>query len=303
MFKRQSKGRKERLSSSLRSEPKPLIGVSVNGLPNNSSSHTAAYLNSLSDPNVIERVRVTIKHAHVFKLPTRQTVSVGWRGADWKEKVWQGTVKVVERNDMTAVLLVNTDGTTGASTIFAVCPIQQGAVERCIDSSRYFVLRIENETGRHMFIGVAFNERNDAFDFNTALEDSRLEREKELEAQTNAGVSSYSNDHQPAKDYSLKKGEKIHVAFPATATLGGQAQHARTGGTEAFANFYNDSPTDSPQSSENNLGWENGTSASTGKKIVDSKRKAKSSKAASGGLTFLKPCARDTPTRAQQKQT
>jgi hypothetical protein len=58
------------------------------------------------------------------------------------------------------------------SNIFAVCPITQFAeangVDRCIgiDSSRYFVLRIQNAQGRHMFIGLAFNERNVAFDFN-----------------------------------------------------------------------------------------------------------------------------------------
>ena len=65
------------------------------------------------------------------------------------------------------------------SNIFAVCPISNFAelngVDRCIDSLRYFVLRIQNAQGRHMFIGLAFNEWNDAFDFNTALEDSRRE--------------------------------------------------------------------------------------------------------------------------------
>ena len=31
---------------------------------------------------------------------------------------------------------------------------------------RYFVIRIQNAQGKHAFIGIAFNERNDAFDFN-----------------------------------------------------------------------------------------------------------------------------------------
>ena len=33
----------------------------------------------------------------------------------------------------------------------------------CIDSLCCFVLRIQNAQGRHMFIGLVFNERNDAF--------------------------------------------------------------------------------------------------------------------------------------------
>jgi hypothetical protein len=167
-------------------------------------SDAAKFLQSMQDPEIIERVRAAITNAHVFKLPPRQSASVGWRGADWKEKVWQGTVKVVERGDVTAVLLV--DRTKGS--IFAVCPVKEGAIDRCVDSSRYFVLRIENANGRHMFIGVAFNERNDAFDFNTALEDSRREREIEK-----TPVPVYTG---PPKDYSIKKGEKIKVSIPKT---------------------------------------------------------------------------------------
>jgi len=175
------------------------------GVPN----ETAAYMESLKDTEVIEQVRCVIKDAHVFKLPTRQTAG-GWRGADWTEEVWQGTVKVVERGDLTVVLLV--DRANGS--IFAVCPIKDGAVDRCVDSSRYFVLRIENANGRHMFIGMAFNERNDAFDFNTSLEDSRREREA---AQNPEPVIPQG----PAKDYSIKEGEKIRVNIKNIGGLGG----------------------------------------------------------------------------------
>lgn len=166
---------------------------------------SAKFLQSLQDVDIIERVRCTIKNAHVFKLPPRQSTTVGWRGADWTEKVWQGTVKVVERGDLTAVLLV--DRTKGS--IFAVCPAKEGAIDRCVDSSRYFVLRIENANGRHMFIGVAFNERNDAFDFNTALEDSKREREIEKNPVKFKGLS---------KDYSIKEGQKIRVSIPKVST-------------------------------------------------------------------------------------
>jgi hypothetical protein len=120
------------------------------GVPNESTE----YLASLADPDVVERVRCVVKDAHVFKLPPRPT-SGGWRGADWRDEVWCGTLKVVERGEMTLVLLV--DKNTG--NIFAVCPIRDGAVDRCVDSSRYFVLRIENANKRHIFIGVAFNDR------------------------------------------------------------------------------------------------------------------------------------------------
>lgn len=183
-----------------------IIGSNSNSNKKNteasSSKNNQLFFHTMKDETMVERVRVVIKDAHVFKLPVRKCVSIGYRGAEWNEKVWQGTIKVVERGEHCAVMLVDkNDGST-----FAVCPYREGAVERCVDSSRYFVLRIENEKGKHMFIGVAFNERNDAFDFNTTLEDSKREKEQERKP-----FVPYTG---PTKDYSIKKGQKIKVSIP-----------------------------------------------------------------------------------------
>jgi hypothetical protein len=62
--------------------------------------------------------------------------------------------------------------------------------------------------GRHAFIGVAFNERNDAFDFNVALSDHKRDCDREdsatKSAASDAGASAF-------RDLSLKEGEKITV--------------------------------------------------------------------------------------------
>lgn len=55
--------------------------------------------------------------------------------------------------------------------LFAMSKVQDGAVERVPDSSRYFVLKIQNAQGRHAFVGLAFDDRNQAFDFNVALQE------------------------------------------------------------------------------------------------------------------------------------
>jgi hypothetical protein len=201
------------------------------GVPN----EAAAYLASLEDEEVIERVRCVILDAHVFKLPPRQTAG-GWRGADWDQEVWQGTLKVVERGDLTVVLL--TDKKSDA--IFAVCPVKEGAVDRCVDSSRYFVLRVESETGRHIFIGLAFNERNDAFDFNTSLEDARREKE--------ASANPVTLESGPPKDYSMKDGQKIHIAV---SKIGGKkgsgASRRGSNGGAAGGGFLKPSSKDTPR--------------------------------------------------------
>jgi hypothetical protein len=297
--------------------------------PNSSNSDTAAtFLASLNNPEVVERVRTTIRNSHVFKLPTRQTGSIGWRGADWKEKVWHGTVKVVDRNNITAVLLIGNDGdkytsTTSSDknedgngnkgrpkgTIFAVCPIVEGvnAVERCVDSSRYFVLRIENQGGRHMFIGLAFNERNDAFDFNTALQDAKKERDFAIHAASGADGNGSGNGAQDSdgfghgqsnlnssRDYSLKEGEKITVHIPKTpfSSLGTNSEN----GTLAFANFQ-------AEFDENEYSPDKQSSAadsSSGSAYLNRKDKIKtrlSTPGSSSGGFMLRPSKKDTPAR------
>lgn len=75
-----------------------------------------------------------------------------------------------------------------AGELFAICPVDAFpglAVEPVSDSSRYFVLRLKDPSGmhivlrlliyflsprgRHAFVGLGFQDRGDAFDFNVSL--------------------------------------------------------------------------------------------------------------------------------------
>jgi len=112
-----------------------------------------------------------------------------------------------------------------SAELFAVCPIPSPDsawtyCEPVTDSSRYFVIRVEDPaTKRHAFLGMGFEERSHATAFCAALSDyvSRASRMKE------AAQASTLRSNVPSADFSLKEGEKIHV------TLGSKSLGNRTG--------------------------------------------------------------------------
>lgn len=80
----------------------------------------------------------------VFKMPATSSAS-GYRAADMKEQVWDGTLKVVQKGHKAAIQLIGRDG-----KLFCLAPVTMDgppAYEPVADSSRYFVLRIVNATG------------------------------------------------------------------------------------------------------------------------------------------------------------
>merc|ERR1719456_1608695 len=122
---------------------------------------------------------------------------------DWKKCIWRGRLQACGKGkDLNLKLMDPT-----SDKLFAACPIPNGdhekVVERTKDSSRYFVLKISDGSGRHAFIGMGFEDRNDAFDFNCTLADFKttfVDREKEVEQLPKAV--------EPSQDLSLKAGQK-----------------------------------------------------------------------------------------------
>jgi len=163
-----------------------------------------------------ERTLLQLPSCHVFKIPTR-TSAQGHRAADWpKDPTWTGKLKITSKGkDCLITLLDNTN------KVFAVCPVTDGSVEKVTDSGRYFVLKIQNAQGKHAFIGIAFNERNDAFDFNVTLQEYNNELEREQKA-------AQFFESTPSQDLSIKEGEKIKVKI---AGLGKRTERKATSGT------------------------------------------------------------------------
>jgi hypothetical protein len=99
-------------------------------------------------------------------------------------------------------------------------------VEPVLDSSRYFVLKIEDGRGKHAFIGLGFSERNEAFDFNVALSDHEKYVKRDIDKDGGGGDGQSSDgadthiDIHPAVNHRLKEGETIRISVKPKPTAG-----------------------------------------------------------------------------------
>ncbi|XP_039619753.1 adaptin ear-binding coat-associated protein 1 [Polypterus senegalus] len=142
---------------------------------------------------------------NVYRIPPRAS-NRGYRAADWKleQPDWKGRMRVTARGKVAFIKLED----KSSGELFAQAPVDQYpgiAVETVSDSSRYFVIRIQDGNGRSAFIGIGFSDRGDAFDFNVALQDHfkwvKQENEISKEVQNqNAG---------PKLDLGFKEGQTI----------------------------------------------------------------------------------------------
>nr|CAD7402100.1 unnamed protein product [Timema cristinae] len=157
-----------------------------------------------------ESILLVKSEVFVFKIPPR-TTNRGYRAADWNlaEPQWTGRLRLVAKGKECVLKLE--DKTTGE--LFAKCPIETYpgvAVESVTDSSRYFVLRIQDDNGRSAFIGVGFSDRSDSFDLNVALQDhfKWLKKSEEIEKE--------KDDPKQELDLRFKEGETIKINMKIT---------------------------------------------------------------------------------------
>ena len=163
-----------------------------------------------------ESVLLVKSEVFVFKIPPRST-NRGYRAADWnlQEPSWTGRMRLVSQGNVVAIKLE--DKVTGE--LFAKCPIETYpgiAVEPVTDSSRYFVLRIQDDNGRSAFIGVGFLDRSDSFDLNVALQDhfKWVKNQEQLEKE--------KDEPKQELDLRFKEGETIKINMKITKKDGSE---------------------------------------------------------------------------------
>ncbi|KAM9687033.1 adaptin ear-binding coat-associated protein 2 [Trichechus inunguis] len=154
-----------------------------------------------------ESVLCVKPEVHVYRIPPRAT-NRGYRAAEWQldQPSWSGRLRITAKGQVAYIKLE--DRTSGE--LFAQAPVDQfpgTAVESVTDSSRYFVIRIEDGNGRRAFIGVGFGDRGDAFDFNVALQDHF----KWVKQQCEFAKQAQNPDQGPKLDLGFKEGQTIKL--------------------------------------------------------------------------------------------
>ncbi|KAG8091952.1 hypothetical protein GUJ93_ZPchr0012g20819 [Zizania palustris] len=166
------------------------------------------------EEEAFEHTLLVVREVSVYKIPPRVT-SGGYKCGEWlqSDKIWSGRLRVVSCGDRCEIRLED----PGSGDLFAACFVLPGqresSVETVLDSSRYFVLRIEDGRGKHAFVGLGFNERNEAFDFNVALSDHEKYVKREHEKETIGGEDNEDGqiDIHPVVNRRLKEGETIRI--------------------------------------------------------------------------------------------
>ncbi|XP_055515096.1 adaptin ear-binding coat-associated protein 2-like [Leucoraja erinacea] len=154
-----------------------------------------------------ESVLCVKPEVHVYRIPPRAT-NRRYRAADWKldQPDWTGRLRITAKGNMAYIKLEDRN----SGELFAQSPVDQFpgiAVESVVDSSRYFVIRIEDGNGRRAFIGIGFVDRGDAFDFNVGLQDHF----KWVKQQTELAKQAENPDSGPKLDLGFKDGQTIKL--------------------------------------------------------------------------------------------
>ncbi|KAI8319414.1 adaptin ear-binding coat-associated protein 1 NECAP-1, partial [Martensiomyces pterosporus] len=189
-----------------------------------------------------ESVLFLCKEVYVYQIPPRQA-NAGYRATEWSvdSPIFRARLRVLLTGESKCAIRLE-DKSTGE--LFAACPYDAKglAVEQVLDSSRYFVLRVQDEaTGSKMYVGIGFLDRSEAFDFNVALDDYRRSvRDEAASPLSSAGSWSRSKssadgaDTAPVEDFTLKPDQKITVNISgfrkkAPASSGSAANAAAAG--------------------------------------------------------------------------
>ncbi|RLN73088.1 hypothetical protein BBJ28_00003794 [Nothophytophthora sp. Chile5] len=188
---------------------------------------------------VLERSLFQESGVWFYQVPPGQVTTMAPRADSWdpEHPFLTGSLRVLQRGDACWVQLfepvpVPDDSaaaggdaaTQNPPTLFAQCPLEitheqplDQYVHDCVDSSRYFMLRVEDEqTKRRAFVGIGFPDRTSAFNFKATLQDYAKYAVRQIDVEhataAESDAAEKSSDASPRKtDLSLPQGTTIRI--------------------------------------------------------------------------------------------
>ncbi|OWZ24612.1 Adaptin [Phytophthora megakarya] len=176
----------------------------------------------MTDTFELERTLLSERGVWFYQVPSGQVTSLAPRADAWdvEHPFLTGSLRVLQKGDACFIQLFEpqTDA-EAAPTLFAQCPLQISReqmldvyVHDCVDSSRYFMLRVEDEkSGRRAFVGVGFPDRTAAFNFKATLQDYAKYALRQLEVQQDTKEQTTEQSSPKKPDLSLPEGTTIRI--------------------------------------------------------------------------------------------
>ncbi|KAF1334821.1 Adaptin ear-binding coat-associated protein 1, partial [Globisporangium splendens] len=192
------------------------------------------------DEFVLEQTLFQESGVWIYHVPAGQVSTLSPRADSWdpEHPFLTGSLQIVQKGEACWIKLFEPakpsdgankgSGGTAPKTLFAQCPIEISKelaldvyVQDCVDSSRYFMIRVEDEqTKRRAYVGIGFPERSSAFNFKATLQDYVKYCLRQIEAtalslSTGGDDTSASGDSAPSPSksqaFSLPEGQTIRI--------------------------------------------------------------------------------------------
>lgn len=187
-------------------------------------------------PDAIQRILFIAPSVHVYNIPPLPSnaghIAAAWTADNNKRQIFTARLRILE----TAIPTTNSETVKADilledpsnGQLFAAAPYNApSVVEQVVDSSRFFAIRVQGEGGRKAMLGIGFEERSEAIDFNISLQETRKTLKiEDMGAKSMAGKKAEKEKELIAakQDFSLKEGETI------TVSIGGRGMGRRNAG-------------------------------------------------------------------------
>jgi len=165
--------------------------------------------------SAIQRIVFVTTDVHVYQIPPLNS-NKGFSAGTWTapprptaQQIFTCRLRIIETsiNSSISVTIVLEDPKSGE--LFAAAPYSGSAVvQQANDSSRFFAIRVVGDGGMKATLGLGFEDRAPALDFNIALGEAR--KVLGLDGAPASGKGNAVVD-EPKQDFSLKEGQKIHI--------------------------------------------------------------------------------------------